>query len=143
MMFYYCPLLNYVINLEDSYCAVYTHNTLVIWNILYHCLSRLLHNSALTNANKPLKVSMLKATFKMYILHYVMEYVGNLCSPCLLHEQPKGEFVIARSAHEYYVCMPTALLGLCDNIDNSIIIAITIIAHCISIYIYLYIYNDM
>ena len=22
-----------------------------------------------------------------------MEYVGNLCSPCLLHEQPKGDYI--------------------------------------------------
>ena len=38
-----------------------------------------------------------------FILHYIMEYVGNLCSPCLLHEQPKGEFVIDSSAHEYHM----------------------------------------
>ena len=32
---------------------------------------------------------MLNATFEMFILHYIMEYVGNLCSPCPLCEQPK------------------------------------------------------
>ena len=32
---------------------------------------------------------MLNATYKMLILHYIMECVGNLCSICLLHEQPK------------------------------------------------------
>ena len=32
---------------------------------------------------------MLNATFEMFILHYIMEYVGNLCIPCPLHEQPK------------------------------------------------------
>ena len=32
--------------------------------------------------------------FEMYILCYMMEYVGNMCSPCLLCEQPKGKFVI-------------------------------------------------
>ena len=35
---------------------------------------------------------MLNATFEMFILHYVMEYVGNLCSCCLLREQLKGEY---------------------------------------------------
>ena len=37
-------------------------------------------------------LQMLNLTFEMFILHYIMEYVGNLCSPCLLSEQPKSEF---------------------------------------------------
>ena len=36
---------------------------------------------------------MLNATFEMLIPHYIMEYVGNLCSPCPLHEQLNGEFI--------------------------------------------------
>ena len=32
---------------------------------------------------------MLNVTFEIFILHYTMEYVDNLCSPCPLHEQPK------------------------------------------------------
>ena len=40
----------------------------------------------------------------MFILHYIKEYVGNLCSPCLLHVQPKGEFIIASSVQDFCIC---------------------------------------
>ena len=32
-----------------------------------------------------------------------MEYVSNLCSPCPLHEQPKGEFIFLGSISAQYV----------------------------------------
>ena len=36
---------------------------------------------------------MLNVTFEMFILHYIMEHVGNLCSPCSVHEQLKIYFL--------------------------------------------------
>ena len=37
---------------------------------------------------------MLKVTLiQMVIFHYIIEYVGNLCSPCPLYEQPKSTFL--------------------------------------------------
>ena len=47
-------------------------------------------------------LQMLNVTFEMSIPHYIMEYVGNLCNPCLLREQPKG---IVGHTRLLYVCL--------------------------------------
>ena len=39
-----------------------------------------------------------------------MEYVGDLCSPCLFHEQPKGEFIIVSHTGLLYVCLMAVTL---------------------------------
>ena len=45
---------------------------------------------------------ILNATFECFILHYIMEYIGNLCSPHLLHE---GEFIFLGPAQiQLHVC---------------------------------------
>ena len=55
-----------------------------------------------------------------------MEYVGNLCSPCPLHEQPKRLIYISKfSTIQLHVCLTalvleesTLLVNACD-ITNS------------------------
>ena len=45
---------------------------------------------------------MLNVTFEMFILHYIMEYVGNLCSPLVPYmSSQKGELIIVSSAQDY------------------------------------------
>ena len=43
---------------------------------------------------------MLNATFEMFIPHYIMEYLDNLCSPCLLREALKK---VNLATQDYYV----------------------------------------
>ena len=51
---------------------------------------------------------MLNGIFEMFIPHYIMEYVGNLCSPCLLREQPKDEHkTIICVAYGFSACVIT------------------------------------
>ena len=54
--------------------------------------------------------SNVKCDIRMVVLHYIMEYVGNLCSPCavLVHymSNQKGEFMFLGTVH---VCL-TALV---------------------------------
>ena len=49
-----------------------------------------------------------------------MEYVGNLCSPCPLHQQPKDEFIFLGSACtiQLRTCMPIILI-----LEESILLA--------------------
>ena len=39
---------------------------------------------------------------RMLIFHYIMEYFGNLNSPCPLHEQPTDEIICTM---QLYVCL--------------------------------------
>ena len=57
---------------------------------------------------QPLNV---KCNIRMFILHYIMEYVGNLCSPCPLHEQPKRLMYISRLCTiQLHVCLTPLVL---------------------------------
>ena len=54
-----------------------------------------------------LQPSNVKCNNQMFILHYMMEYVGNLCNPCILVpyiSSQKGEFMFLGSAQYNYVC---------------------------------------
>ena len=53
---------------------------------------------------------MLNVTFEIFILHYIMQYVGNLCIVPYMSSQ-NGEFII----FDY-----TRLLCVCLNYDFSI-----------------------
>ena len=56
-------------------------------------------------------LQMFNATFKLFIPHYITEYVENLCSPYLLREQPKGEFIIVSHTRLLYVCFMALFAG--------------------------------
>ena len=53
---------------------------------------------------------MLNATFEMFILHYVMKYVDNLCSICSLHEQSSSKFIIFDFPRLLHVCLMALVL---------------------------------
>ena len=54
---------------------------------------------------------MLNSESEMFIPHYIMECVGNLCSPCLLREQPKRWIYISRLCTiQLHVCLTALVL---------------------------------
>ena len=46
----------------------------------------------------------IRTNLRMFIFHYIMEYFGNLSSPCPLHEQPKDEIIFLGTAKCNYMC---------------------------------------
>ena len=58
-----------------------------------------------------LQPSNVKCNIAMFIPHYIVEYVGNLCSPCPLHEEPKRRIYIYRLCIiQLHVCLTALVL---------------------------------
>ena len=72
--------------------TVMSYEYTVMYTVMYAMLCKLVHKQMYwiqTNLWRfqPLNI---KCNIQMFILHYIMEYVDNLCSPCPLCEQPKS-----------------------------------------------------